>query len=528
MPWLFFTSISLAQTPPDAGTLQQQIERERQGNLPQRAQPVRPVAPRNLQPSGAAVQVKAFRFAGNTMLSAEQLKPAVATYEGRMLDFAQLQAAAAAVAEQYRAAGWIVNAYLPEQDIQDGVVTIQVVEAVFGGARLEGTASRVSAERLIRGVAAQQTVGAHLNADALDRALLLADDLPGVSVSGSLRAGQREGETDLVYKVADEPLVFGEARADNTGARSTGSTRLSSNLYVNSPTGWGDQLTANLIYTEGSGYVRLGYTVPVGYDGWQVGLNASQLVYKLADVDGNGSSDTAGLEARYPVVRSRLKNLFLSLNADQKTFHNRFNGATTTAYTTDSTSLGLNGNLFDNVGGGGANSAGLTWTTGQRSNQTGTTNSGFGKWRYNLSRQQSLTQALSLYASLEGQETQDKLDTSEAFYLGGASGVRAYPSSEGSGSSGDLAKLELRLRLQEGLVLSGFYDHGSVRNRDGTPSYELQGAGVSLAWQTETGLNLSATLAHRLGANPNPNLAGNDQDGSLTLDRLWLTATLNF
>lgn len=528
LPLFFAASIAQAQSLPDAGALQQQIERERQGKLPPHVPPAQPAAPGSMQPSGAVVQVQEFRLVGNTLLTAEQLKPALAGYVGRSLDFAQLQAAAAAVAERYRSSGWIVNAYLPEQDVRGGVVTIQVVEAVFGGMYTQGSARRVSTERLRRGVEAQQAVGAHLNADALDRALLLADDLPGVSVSGALRAGQREGETDLVYKIADEPLVYGEVRADNTGARSTGATRLSSNLYVNSPAGLGDQANVSLIWTEGSDYVRLGYTVPVGYDGWQIGVNASQLVYKLADVDGNGSSDTAGLEARYPLLRSRMKNLFLLANADHKTFDNRFNGATTSQYSTDTGSLGLNGNLFDNLGGGGANSAALSWIRGQRNNQVGSSNSNFSKWHYALSRQQTVTPELALFASLEGQETQDKLDTSESFYLGGASGVRAYPSNEGSGSSGDLSKLELRLRLKESLMLTGFYDHGRVRNTDGTPSYDLHGAGVSLAWQSDAGLTVSATLAHRLGANPNPNPGGRDQDGSLSPDRFWLTATLNF
>lgn len=522
-----------AQTPPDAGALQQQIDRERQQQMPKRIAPDKPAAPAAMKPaSDVLITVKAFRFAGNTLMTAGQLTPAVADYLNRPLDFAQLQAAAAAVAEVYRAAGWVVNAYLPQQDIKDGFVTIQIIEAVFGKLKMETTPSqRVAHGQLEAIFTAQQAMGANLNANALDRGLLLADDLPGITVAGSLAAGSQPGETDLVLKTADEPLVIGEVNIDNTGARSTGSDRLTANLYLTSPLGLGDLLSGNLIHTRGSDYLRLGYTVPVGSDGWRVGINASGLRYKLITLDPDkdkGSSSVVGLEASYPIVRSRLKNLYLNLNADRKAFDNEFGGATTTRYKIDSTSIALYGNLFDNLGGGGANSASLTWTGGSRDNEVGTTNHNFSKLRYNLSRQQVITNDLSLFAQLAGQESNDKLDSSEKFYLGGAGGVRAYPSSEGGGDSGIMANLELRWRLPEGFTLAGFYDYGHVRNNDAAMSYSLKGYGLSLGWQTPFGVNFKATWAHRIGSNPNPTATGHDQDGTLDKNRLWLSASLPF
>ncbi|MFZ4703426.1 MAG: POTRA domain-containing protein, partial [Candidatus Methylumidiphilus sp.] len=116
-----------AQTPPDAGALQQQIERERQQRMPKRMAPDKPAAPAAMKPAaGVVITVKQFRFAGNSLMTNEQLTPVVANFLDRPLDFAQLQAAAAAVAEAYRAAGWVVNAYLPQQDITRGHVQVIV------------------------------------------------------------------------------------------------------------------------------------------------------------------------------------------------------------------------------------------------------------------------------------------------------------------------------------------------------------------------------------------------------------------
>ena len=205
-----------AQTPPDAGALQQQIERERATQLPKRIAPQKSAEPAAMKPTGGvAVTVKEFRFAGNTLLSSDKLAPAVAPYLNRPLDFAQLHAAAAAAANAYREAGWVVRAYLPAQDIKDGIVTIQIVEAVFGGVLIDGTPStKVATSQVLSIFDAQQKRGESLNTDALDRALLLADDLPGVTVAGSLKEGQRPGETDLVLKLVDEPFVIGETALD--------------------------------------------------------------------------------------------------------------------------------------------------------------------------------------------------------------------------------------------------------------------------------------------------------------------------
>lgn len=528
------TFSAYAQTTPDAGALQQQIERERQQQLPKRIAPEKPATPAAMKPAtGAAVTVKQFRFVGNTLLSAERLASAVAAYLNRPLDFNQLQAATAAVAEVYRDAGWVVRAYLPEQDIKDGIVTIQIVEAVFGALKFEtGQSTRVAPKQIGRLFATQQKEGALLNNNAIDRALLLADDLPGIAVAGSLTAGASERETDLVLKLADEPLANGEAAIDNTGSRSTGSERLTANLSVNSPFGIGDLLGANVIHSQGSDYLRLGYTLPVGNDGWRIGANATALRYRVITSDFSalnvkGISDSAGLEASYPILRSRLVNLFLNLGYDHKIFDNQSSGATTTRYAIDSASATFTGNLFDNLGGGGANSASLALSAGARDNRIGTTDQRFSKLRYSLSRQQVLTNDLSLYALVTGQDAGKTLDSSEKFYLGGSGGVRAYPANEGGGDSGVMANLELRWKLPQGFLLTAFYDDGHIRNH-AAMSYGLKGSGLSLGWQTPVGVNLKATLARRLGNNPNPTTTGNDQDGSLDRNRLWLSATLPF
>ena len=540
-----------AQAVPDAGSVRQQIEQNQHPVLPPKAAPLfSPPAP--MESIGAAtVIVTTFKFAGNTLLTSKQLLPAIASFVGRSLTFADLQNAAIAVATAYRRAGWVVEAYLPKQDVTSGQVTIQIVEAKLGEVRIEGSTQRASNSRLQGIVDAAQRPGAPLNADALDRALLLMGDLPGVVATGSLGEGTGQAQTNLVLNVKDGPKVLGEVIADNEGARYTGPVRITVNASLNSPFGISDRTDAVLLHSRGSDYQRLAYSLPVGSGGWRVGVNGSHLTYDIVTsdfnaLDAHGNSSTVGLEANYPILRSRLANLYLALNLDDKHFDNLSAGQTSTRYSIQDGAVGLYGNLFDNLGGGGVNTASITFEQGHDElsgspNEatdalTTDTAGSFGKLNLAVSRQQQLSERLSLFASLACQLSSKNLDSSEKFYLGGFSGVRAYPADEGSGSEGALANLEARVRLPRNFTAVGFFDYGTVRisrypDYPGAPhpnTDTIKGAGFSLAWTADFGLNIKATWSRRIGRNPDPTGNGDDQDGSLITNRVWLQISMPF
>ena len=216
---------SWSQTLPDAGSIRQQIETSRPLPLPQAAPQPQATPPAEIKPpSGMTVRVQSLRFAGNALLSADQLSAATASFTGRELGFEGLQRAADAVAAAYREAGWIVRVYLPEQDVTEGLITLQIVEGRFAGVRFDGQQpGLVSAKQIAAIFQARQRVGEPLSSISLDRALLLSDDLPGVSVAGTLVPGEADAETALVLQTTDEPPLYGDVTVDNTGSRATGS-----------------------------------------------------------------------------------------------------------------------------------------------------------------------------------------------------------------------------------------------------------------------------------------------------------------
>ncbi|WVN40954.1 ShlB/FhaC/HecB family hemolysin secretion/activation protein [beta proteobacterium MWH-UniP1] len=531
----------LAQTQPDAGSLLQQIERERELILPKRVEPRKEPLPQDLKEiPGLTVTAKSFLFNGNTIFSSEELAPLLVEFLNRPIGFSDLMRAADTIAEHYRKAGWVVRVYLPKQDITQGVITIQIVEAVFGGAVFEGDPpKRLSKARIQSLIEAQQPIGSLLHNDKIDRGLLLADDLPGVMVSGSLVAGTADGQTDLAIRTVDEPFAQVDLSADNTASRATGAERATANAVFASPFGYGDSISAIALHTEGSDYVRLAYSAPLGRDGIRVGVNGSYLKYKVITDESKaaglkGDSQTAGFEISYPVLRSRLTNLYLQGTLDRKMFENEQSGAISSDYETDVAGLTFYGNLFDSLGGGGSNSFSLGVNRGNPSVSVGAEvkKDDFTKYKYSLSRQQVITEALSVSLALNGQHSNKGLDSSEKFSLGGSSGVRAYPSGEASGTIAQMVNLDVRWKVVPSVTASVFYDWGKVKNRDDPTLKDrvtLKGGGLGLAWAVpNTGLNLKAVWARRDGDNPNPTPAGNDQDGSLKKNRYWLTASYAF
>ena len=553
-------SSAQAKTPTDAGVLQQQIERDTLPAVPLR--PLRPatgtdvvpdIAPAKREPT---VVVAAFTFQGNTLLDDVQLRAAVAHLVGRPLGYAALQSSADTVADLYRQRGLLVQAYLPSQDISDGQVTMVVVEAVFGQAVVLGTPSqRVNPQRVLDLVQRQQQAGAYVQLDALERALLLAEDLPGVSVTGNLSPGAQDGQTDLVLQLVDKPFTVGSASLENTGSVSTGSMHANLALAINSPSGQGDAINLNAMASEGTRYARVAYSLPLGADGWRVAVNASYMDYRLVSeayqsLNASGQSHTSGWGLSYPLVRSRSANLLATVGGDYKSYTNVSGGATASDYRNDTLSVGLSGNSVDGVGVGGYNAFSLMAVSGQLDLSRSPTQAGdalttqaagsFDKLRYSLTRQQDMGPALSVWAALSGQWAAKNLDSSEKFYLGGSNGVRAYPGSEGAGTRGQVVNLELRWSLSQNFSLVGFYDWGSVTvNADNSytgaaqpNTYSLEGTGLALAWRHSAGLNVQLTYARRLGNNPNPITTavnqGYDQDGTLVLNRFWLSATLPF
>lgn len=546
-----FTSFAYAQETPDAGVIQKQIEDDRlKLNLPTKEEDKLNIDA-FVSDSSLTVVIKHITYQGNTLIPSIKLDEITKPYLNRSLNFAQLEFITAQISEFYRAQGWVVKVLLPEQDLIHQTLIIEIIEASLGKIEIEDQSTNLNLAVIKPMIEKNNLVGSALNARKLDRALLLIDDIPGIKAFGLLKPGDEQKEADLKIKITNDSRLNGNVYLDNMGPRSTGQARIGTNFNINSPFKWGDQVNLSALHTHGSDYLRLAYSLPVGLEGLRIGLNGAKLKYDLISSDlsalqASGSFTSTGLEAQYPIVRSKLKNLYFITNFDRKDYRNEAQGQIVSLYEIKNISMSLYGNLFDNVLGGGSNAANLTAVKGNLDLQGSpteiidrfTTKSAgrFNLIRYAINREQNLFGPVTLYAGASGQFAFDNLSSSEKFYLGGPYGVRAYPVNEAGGSSGHLLKLELRTQLPYNFSSSLFYDEGHVivnhnNNFIGASSlnkFTLKGAGLSLNWQYNQSLKIASILSRRIGENPNLTSTGLDQDGSKDETRFWINVSYLF
>jgi len=503
----------------------------------------------------ALITLKDIQFQGVSILGDMELKGIVEPYLNTPMTYEQMLEIGMTVEAYYRKNNYLARAILPPQDLTQGVLLIDVIESVFSKIEIEQELADLpnTQEHVTALIESQQKTGEPLNTQSLDRALALANDVPGINAQGSLRQGREPGETELLLKLYQGRTRQAELNIDNGGSRSTGAIRLMATLNWFNPGDFADLLNAVAVHTQGSDYARLAYSVPVGTDGWRMGVNASSMNYKVIVGDQGmvgafGEAITKGLEWVYPLLRADDRSATVTLAADTKKFQNTSaQGLVMSDYEAKVMSAQVSGFYRDLNPGGGTGTYSLQLSHGninldgslsqQTDKNTVKTEGEFNKLRLNGTWQQAITTSTSTFVSYTGQLSDKNLDSSEKMQLGGMNGVRAYPTGEGSGSDGQMVQFELRHQLESGINMAAFYDWGQVylqHNPDypGGPANNrniYKGIGASVGYTTEDGINIKATWARKIGNNPNPNpINGNDQDGTRDRNRYWLQVTLPF
>lgn len=549
-----FAALVQAQATPDAGSLLRDTEKNLEGaKLPPVVPSVVPQAPVATPSPGVTVLVKGFSLKGVTLVPEAELQAVLAPWVGKETSFTELRRAADAVSEAYRARGYLVRAYLPQQDLKDGIVVIAVLEGRLGAVRVDRVngAAHLSEAQARQYMLARQQLGEPVRPDDLQRAISLLNDTPGVSASSVLEPGQRESESLLAVSLRDTPALSGSAMFDNAGAKATGDYRLTGNLAFNSPLGIGDQAQASVNSSGASTFGRAAYSLPLGFDGWRLGASISNLDYQYT-LNGSkfgGDAQDYGLNLSYPIVRGNAFNLSVAAAYDWKDFRNAVRGIEINNKSISVTNLSLSGDSLDGLFGGGFNQFSLGYSSGRLDLSANTADlaadqalgaphrhGSFQKVTWSLARLQRLTMADSLALSLSGQQANRNMDSAEKFVAAGPSGVRAYASTEASGDNGTLLSVEWRHQYSESLQALAFYDTANVKvdhdANSASPAvnrFNLSGAGFGVNWGKASELAIRASVAWRLGNNPARNpVTGQDADNTKRDPRIWIAAVKTF
>lgn len=492
--------------------------------------------------------VKQFKLEGLEGFPVQALSEALSGLLNKPITYDDLKQGTQAIAALCREKGLLVRAVPPPQDITEGQVIIRIIESRMGGLAIDNRSLRISNAQIQAWFDKQVPRGQVISLEALDHALLTLGDLPTVAVNGYLQEGEAPGQTVLAMTVQDDPRYNGQALADNFGDKNTGQLRSSAQLNANGPIGYGDQLNLYGLHTQGSDYVRVGWTTTTAAAtrGQRLGVYASRMDYRIISsafqsARVTGAADVMGFEATDPLVRSRTTNAVVSFNWAHSRFKTWNDGVFSTdrAYTSRVAQFGVSGNRLDDWQGGGTGTASFMASVGDidrvASSDTDQVGGFFAKLRYGLSRTHNLASGLSLLASLTGQIASHNMDSSEQLYLGGPLNVRAYASGQGSASQGQLYTMELRQQLPGPFQLALFYDEGRAKTwkfklptHNVDNAYNLRGAGASLSWSGPLGTQIKATWAQRIGQ-PSASVSSFlTKNGGLDRTRVWLNASIPF
>lgn len=530
---LLCAGAAMAQAPttlPDAGRLLQEEQQRRPVEPPEAAPrlklepPPPPTAAPGQQAPGAAITLRRVAIEGLGVVPEAQVLAELPPVEGRTFDLAQLRSLAAQAQAAVRARGLpFARAYLPQQDLNGGVLRIAVVEGRYGQVQATGDAAQDAQPWLGR-----LQPGAAITAGPLERSVLLLNDLPGVQAEAVLRPGSESGTGDLTVQVAGgRRLVSGEVGLDNHGNRYAGRERVRGGVDVEGAVVFGDQLSLRASYSdEGTWVGGLAYALPLGTDGWRLQLGLSRADYELgrefAALGAHGTADVASAALAYPWLRTRTTNVRGAAGIQYKRLHDERTSVGASERKRSvllPLSLSLDHRSDRAVTWGGAaltlGRLELDPTLAAADAATARTEGRFGRLNLDLAHLQGGAARWSLFGRVSAQAASRNLDSSEKFVLGGPYGVRGWPTGEATGDEGALAQVELRYRVGS-LEPFAFVDAGTIRFNHspwaaGRNRRSINSAGVgvrwawgpwnadaSAAWRGDGGPSQSEPMAQRL------------------------------
>ncbi len=268
------------------------------------------------------ITVKGFRFQGNTAFDGEELGEELKDWLDRPLSFTELLEARSAITEYYLAQGYVTSgAYIPPQIIENGVVTINIVEG-----RLEDIQVSVEGKLNANYVRDRLALGGQtpLNIPRLIEALQVLQLNPIIeSISAELTPSPRPGNNILVVKVVAARSFYPSLVFDNGRNPQVGEIRRGFNLAENNLLGIGDEGNFSYFNTDASDDVEVTYKVPVNvYNGTvEIGYRSltGEIIEEPLDIlEINSDYQKYSFKFQQPIIETPSQEFSLGLDIDHQ------------------------------------------------------------------------------------------------------------------------------------------------------------------------------------------------------------------
>jgi hemolysin activation/secretion protein len=463
---------------------------------------------------------------GATIYPPDVVKRLYADKIGSEVSLADVYGIAEEIQRMLRKGGCILaRAILPPQAVTDGRPHIRVFEGFISDVQIEGDVGAVA--ELVKAQLQNVVYERPLRMKTLERYLLLADDIPGVKVSGVLRPSpDQAGAGELVVAIERRP-VEATVTSDNFGGSLTGKWEFAASAGLSAFTSLGENIFLSGLVSdpwrvfsgddENQKVIQFGGSLRPGARGVYINLLGSYGNSKpggeISQFDFNSDELLLSAVVGYPVVRSRRANLAVELGFD-------YIDSSTDIFDDVKFSrdrlrvLHLSG-VFDfrdswqgsNFGRVSIRQGLPIFNASESGDDCLSRADGDGVFttvRAEAWRMQHISGGLALLGRIAGQYAFQDLLSDEEFDVGGSRFGRGYDPSElsgdhGAGFSGELQYTRaVELAYLDKWQVFGFYDFGDVWDRGQDASDSLASAGGGLRGWLPRDVSVELTVAKPL------------------------------
>ncbi|MCF6204257.1 MAG: ShlB/FhaC/HecB family hemolysin secretion/activation protein [Methylococcaceae bacterium] len=323
-------------TPPDALSNEKPKLPDTQLRPPQKKPkfslpPINTTPDKNQRLSSAfKIFVKKIQLIGNTAFTEKELQEITAHFENRTITNEELQALRHQLTRYYIDHGYINSGVtLPDQDINNGIIQLQVIEGELTHLNITGN-DWLKSSYIDNRMTQSFTPPLNIN-NIQDRLLLLQQDPLIDHVNAELRPGLKPGESNMNLHITEaKPYQAGIVAANNISPSIGG---ISGNFWLThrNLTGYGDALFFSYSVAEGLDDFSGSYSIPFTAKDTRLKLyyqNSESDVIESPieeDVNIHSRSETYGISLSQPFFRTPEQALTLSLAFEHrrsKTFIN--------------------------------------------------------------------------------------------------------------------------------------------------------------------------------------------------------------
>ncbi len=475
-----------------------------------------PAAPNATPPTVSAIQRVSIE--GATAFSQDRLQALAAGLTGPAVPAERIEDSRVALVNLYRSNGYVYTAV--SAFVDHGALRFIVTEGHVTDVQVEGDVGPVRAQvlRFLRHLTEIRPI----DTASLERWLLLATDIPGLTVQSVLRAAPGEPGGLLLIAQVKRAAIGGLLTADNRGFRQAGPEELLATADFNSFTPFGERTELSLFHTFNNTQIfgQASSEFFVGASGLRVrlygGAGDTQPSGLFRAIGYDGTTTVFGGQVSYPLIRARAQTLNLIANFDAlESAINADTGVNNANLRQSFDSLrvlrfGATYAREDNLLGaerGAVNAGSLRVSQGLPGLGASSTGSAdlprkgesvdFTKVDAEISRTQTLFQLweqadIALVGILAGQFSNDVLPPAEQYFLGGTRFNRGYYAGQVTGDTALVGTLELQLntpialpkfvpQIEASAQFYGFYDYGETWQRQSAdPNHTLNSVGTGV------------------------------------------------